>query len=207
MPNPSEPKQYAPATDRNREPILEVLQRVLPQGDILEVASGTGQHAAFFAAKLAPRRWQPSDPNPFARESIEAWRQEVGAENLLPPIEIDAAASRWSVEDREDLQIGAIANINMIHISPWICCQGLMAAAGRILPAAGILYLYGPYKQDGEHTAPSNAAFDENLQARNPEWGVRDLEAVVAEAERNGLELQEVVSMPANNLSVVFRRK
>lgn len=200
-------KQYAPATDRNRDPILQVLQTVLPAaGCILEIASGTGQHAAYFASQLSPRLWQPSDPNPFARDSIRAWSQEVGLENLLPPLDIDAAAVPWSIEAR-DLDITAIVNINMIHISPWSCCQGLMAAAGRILPIGGILYLYGPYRRNGQHTSPSNAAFDQQLQARNQQWGIRDLEAVVAEAKQNQLTLQQVIPMPANNLSVVFQQE
>ncbi len=207
-------RQYAPATERNREPILEVLLEVLPPtGTILEISSGTGEHAVYFAPRLQPRRWIPSDPNPVARESIAAWRQELPAANLYPPIALDASEARWLVEmpeavkelDLEDYPIGAIANINMIHISPWSACLGLMAGAGRILPASGILYLYGPFKQNGHHTAPSNAAFDESLQARNPEWGVRDLEAVVAAAQAENLSLRKIYPMPANNLSVVFQ--
>ena len=201
-------KQYAPATDRNREPILQVLNRVLPpEGCVLEVASGTGQHAAYFAPKLAPRQWLPSDPNPLARESTLAWRSEVQADNLLPPLQLDASTAPWPVERLFTQAINSIVNINMIHIAPWICCQGLLAGAERILPAGGVLYLYGPYRRQGEHTAPSNAAFDQQLRARNPEWGIRDLETVVDLASECRLDLQEVVEMPANNLSVIFRRR
>lgn len=206
-------RQYAPATDRNREPILKVLLEVLPPvGTILEISSGTGEHAVYFAPRLHPRRWIPSDPNPVARESIAAWRQEVPAANLYPPIALDVSEAGWSVEmlealkefDLESDPIGAIANINMIHIAPWSACLGLMAGAGRVLPAGGILYLYGPFKQNG-HTAPSNVAFDESLQARNSEWGIRDLEAVVAAAQAENLSLRKIYPMPANNLSVIFQ--
>ena len=203
-------KQYAPATQRNREVILEVLQRVLPQfGTILEVASGTGEHAVFFAPRLQPRRWLPSDANPVSRASIDAWVKEFKIENLSAPIEIDASSSIWAVEDSALLNnspITAIVNINMIHISPWSACLGLMAGAGRILPADGILYIYGPYKQGGKHTAPSNEAFDMSLRQQNPQWGVRDLDEVIAAASSQQLFLVETVQMPANNLSVVFKR-
>ncbi len=210
-------RRYAPATDRNREPILAVLQLVLPPtGTVLEVSSGTGEHAVFFAPRLAPRQWLPSDLDPGARDSIAAWREAAPAENLHAPIALDAAAPLWPVESENfrdllselDLQqhpITALVNINMIHISPWTACLGLLAAAGRILPPGGILYLYGPYQQNGQHTAPSNAAFDASLQAQNPEWGVRDLDMVVATAKIHGLALVETIAMPANNLSVVFR--
>lgn len=221
MSNRPDDRQYAPATERNREPILKVLLEVLPPtGTVLEISSGTGEHAAYFAPRLHPRRWIPSDPSPVARESIGAWREEVIAANqevivanLYPPIALDASQARWRVEmpealeefDLENDPIGAIANINMIHIAPWSACLGLMAGAGRILPAGGILYLYGPFKQNGQHTAPSNVAFDESLQMRNPEWGVRDLEVVIAAAQAENLSLRKIYLMPANNLSVVFQ--
>ncbi|MGB3312037.1 MAG: DUF938 domain-containing protein [Nodosilinea sp.] len=217
MSTPPDARRYAPATERNREPILAVLQRVLPPtGTVLEVSSGTGEHAVFFAPRLAPRQWLPSDLDPFARDSIAAWQAATPAVNLHPPLALDAAAPLWPIESENlqdalpglDLQrhpITALVNINMIHISPWSACLGLLAGAGRILPPGGILYLYGPYKQNGQHTAPSNAAFDASLQAQNPEWGVRDLEAVVAAAKAHELALVETIAMPANNLSVVFR--
>jgi hypothetical protein len=211
-------RQYAPATQRNREPILEVLLQVLPAtGTVLEISSGTGEHAAFFAPRLQPRQWVPSDPNPLACDSIAAWRDFCPAENLYSPIALDVRDPVWAIEQEplpEPLQpldwqrhpLRAIANINMIHIAPWSACLGLMAGAGRLLPPDGILYLYGPFKQGGEHTAPSNAAFDHSLKAQDPEWGVRNLEDVVAVAQRHNLSLVSTYVMPANNLSVVFRR-
>ncbi|MEA5575728.1 class I SAM-dependent methyltransferase [Anabaena sp. UHCC 0451] len=201
-------KQFAPATQRNREAILEVLLQVLPiNGTILEIASGTGEHAVFFAPHLAPRKWLPSDPNPLLRESITAWTAEFKSDYLYPPLDLDAQLPVWPVEKDKltDSPIIAIVNINMIHISPWSACLGLMAGAGRILPPGGILYLYGPYKQNGEHTAPSNLAFDESLQLQNPEWGVRNLEDVITAAKAENLTLLKTYQMPANNLSVVFK--
>ncbi len=199
-------RQYAPATERNREFILEVLQRVLPTtGNILEIASGTGEHAIFFSPRLQPRQWFPSDPNPMLRESIAAWQKHSPSDNLHPPLNIDARESIWAVE-KEGIEIAAIVNINMIHISSWSTCLGLIAGAGRLLPQDGVLYLYGPYKLGGEHTAPSNMAFDESLRLQNSEWGVRNLEDVVAVAEKEGLKFVEKVQMPANNLSVVFQK-
>ncbi len=197
-------QQYAPATQRNRQPILEVLRRVLPaNGNILEIASGTGEHAAFFAPLLSPRQWIPSDPDAFLRESIEAWRQACPSDNLQPPLDIDAREPFWQVEAK-GIAIAAIININMIHITPWSACLGLMAGAGRLLKVGGILYLYGPYQQGGTHTAPSNRGFDETLRHQNAQWGVRHLEDVITAAEQQGLTLLETVPMPANNLSVVF---
>jgi hypothetical protein len=215
----SDARQSAPATQRNREPILNVLRQVLPpEGTILEISSGTGEHAIFFAPQLAPRLWLPSDPNPQARASIAAWRQQSSATNLYLPIALDVHAPVWAVEQTplpDELQgldlrqnpIRAIVNINMIHISPWSATLGLMAGAARLLPGGGVLYLYGPYRREGEHTAPSNAAFDQSLRMQNPEWGVRDLEAVVEVAEAAGLSCVSIWEMPANNLSVVFRKR
>lgn len=199
-------KQYAPATQRNREPILQVLQKILPPtGNILEISSGTGEHAVYFAPRLVPRIWIPSEPQLYLRESIAAWREDFLCDYLAPPIEIDATDDYWVVETQK-VEIAAIVNINMIHIAPWSACLGLMAGAGRILPNGGILYLYGPYKQGGKHTAPSNEAFDESLQSHNQSWGVRNLEDVINVALEQGLELVEVIEMPANNLSVVFQK-
>jgi Protein of unknown function (DUF938) len=206
-------RRYAPATQRNREPILELLQQVLPPtGTILEISSGTGEHSIFMAPQLAPRYWLPSDPNPDARASIAAWQQSAPCDNIYPPIDLDASSSQWLVESRNlpkcDLQqhpITAIVNINMIHIAPRSAYLGLLAGAKRILPIGGILYLYGPFKQGGVHTAPSNAAFDASLQSQNPQWGVRDLEEIATVAQSHHLELQKVYPMPANNLSVVFK--
>lgn len=210
-------RQHAPATQRNRQPILAVLQRVLPPtGVVLEIASGTGEHAVFFAPQLAPRDWLPSDANPQVLHSIQAWRAHESAPNLYPPILLDATADPWPVESGEPLspirntvdspKITAIVAINMIHISPWASCLGLMAGAKRILPIGGVVYLYGPFHRNGQHTSPSNMAFDQSLRSRNPNWGVRHLEEVVTVAQRHGLILQDIIDMPANNLSVVFER-
>jgi len=197
-------RRYAPATERNREPILTVLRQVLPPtGTILEISSGTGEHAVCMAPHLAPRYWLPSDPNPDARASIAAWQQSASCDNIYPPIDLDASSSEWLVESREP--ITAIVNINMIHIAPKSAYLGLFAGAKRVLPIDGILYLYGPFKQAGVHTAPSNAAFDESLRSQNPAWGVRDLEEITAVAASHNLSLQQVYPMPANNLSVVFK--
>ncbi|MEO1519418.1 MAG: DUF938 domain-containing protein [Cyanobacteria bacterium J06633_2] len=213
-------RQYAPATERNKHVILDVLQQVLPDtGTVLEIASGTGEHAIFFAPALAPRSWIPSDPNPIARASIDAWRQHYPCDTLAGAIALDVCDTPWPVElpnntdqlptslhpiDPIQQPITAIVTINMIHISPWAACCGLMAGAGRILPSEGVLYVYGPFKENGHHTASSNAAFDQSLRSRNPEWGVRDLEAVIAEAERHDLRHHSTIPMPANNRSAVF---
>ena len=211
-------RQFAPATQRNREPILAILQRILPPtGTVLEISSGTGEHAIFFAPALHPRQWLPSDPDPIARASVTAWSHECPTENLHPPLTIDAREAVWAIEqpevrdglatlDLEQHPIQAIANINMIHISPWAACLGLMAGAERLLPSGSILYLYGPFKQNGQHTAPSNEAFDASLRWQNPQWGVRDLEEVAAIAQSHQLALTEVVPMPANNFSVIFHK-
>ncbi len=195
-------KRHAPATERNREPLLAVLREVLPtSGRVLEVASGTGQHAAWFARALPHLVWQPTDVDAESLESIEAWRTEEGPPNLLPPRRLDAGAESWP-ETATDV----ILNVNMIHIAPWTACQGLMRGAGRVLPPGGLLVLYGPYFVEGRDTAPSNLEFDASLRARNPAWGVRSLEAVTAEAALHGLERERVVDMPSNNLTVVFRK-
>jgi SAM-dependent methyltransferase len=194
-------KQHAPAAERNRDPILAVLRRVLPARPgalVLEVASGSGQHALHFAAALPHLRWQPSDQDPVARDSVAAWRAEAGLDNLLPPLFLDVRGP-WPVAAAD-----AIFCANMIHISPWACTLALLSGAAAVLPPGSPLVLYGPYRRGGAHTAPSNAAFDASLRARDPAWGVRDLEEVVAQAR--GFALDEVVEMPANNLTVVLRR-
>lgn len=199
-------KRYAIATQRNREPILKVLQKVLPSpGNILEIASGTGEHAVFFASQLQGCQWYPSDRDSALRDSIEAWSEECPTANLHPPLDIDASSQPWLIETA-DISIDAIVNINMIHIAPFAACEGLMAGAGRILPQDGILYLYGPYKREGKHTSASNEAFDRSLREHNPQWGVRQLEDVIAVAKKANLVLQDVIAMPANNLSVIFSK-
>ncbi|MEN9230589.1 MAG: DUF938 domain-containing protein [Thermostichus sp. DG02_5_bins_236] len=204
-----ESRRYAPATLRNRDPILKVLKQVLPsRGTVLEIGSGTGEHAIYFAPRLPHCIWQPSEPDPELLRSIQAWQQEFPAANLRPPMALDTRDPIWPVETSSpDPPMTAMVSINMIHISPWASCLGLMAGAARVLPPDGILYLYGPFRCQGEDMAPSNAQFDAGLRAQNPEWGVRDLEKVVEVAAKKGLVLQEVIPMPANNLSVVFRRK
>ena len=193
--------RIAPAADRNKGPILEVLQRVLPSsGLVLEIASGTGQHAVHFARGLPAIEWQPSDPDPASRESIAAWSAKAALPNLRPVLELDVRASHWPVE-----RAAAIVCINMIHISPAASTVGLLDGAARVLPAGGVLVLYGPYKRGGAHTAPSNESFDMQLRSQNPEWGVRDLEWVQDLARERGLAFGETVQMPANNLCVVFR--
>jgi SAM-dependent methyltransferase len=196
------PRRRSPAAQRNREPILEVLRKHLPErGMLLEIASGTGEHAAYFAAAFPDLLVQPSDPDPAALASIEEGRVEEGPPNLLRPLALDASAGAWPVEAAD-----AILCVNMVHISPWPATEGLMRGAGRLLAPGAPLVLYGPYRRAGVPTAPSNEAFDQSLRARNPEWGLRDLEAVAAEAARHGLRLERVVEMPANNLTLVFRR-
>ena len=203
-------RRYAPATNRNREPILEVLRQILPPtGTVLEISSGSGEHCIFFAPQLALRYWLPSDFSPDARASITAWQQcSETCDRLYSPIELDASRDQWLVESAHyDLKepITAIVNINMIHIAPKSACLGLFAGAQRILPVGGILYLYGPFMQGGVHTSDSNAAFDESLKLQNPEWGIRDLEDVTNIAESHNLILKKIFPMPANNFSVVFQ--
>jgi SAM-dependent methyltransferase len=202
MSETSDRRLYFPHVARNREPILEILQRVLPrEGLVLEIASGGGEHAAYFASNLPGLRWQPTDANSEMFESIAAHRAAIGVANLLLPLHLDVTSARWPVE-RAD----AMVSCNMIHIAPWAATEGLIAGAGRTLPRGGPLYLYGPYKIDGRHTAPSNQDFDARLRAQNPLWGVRDLTNVSDLAKRYGLARSETVPMPANNLSVIFRR-
>ena len=198
-----EDAQTSPSVARNRDPILAVLRRVLPQpGTVLEIASGTGEHALYLAANLPGAIWQPTDRDPDALRSVAAHRAAAALPNLLPPVRLDASGPTWPVEAAD-----AIVAINMIHIAPWAAAQGLMAGAGRVLPPGGVLYLYGPFREHGQHTAPSNAAFDASLKARDPEWGVRDIEAVTDLAGTHGLDFGERVAMPANNLSLIFRKR
>ena len=199
-------RQYAPATERNREPILKILSEVVASdSNILEIASGTGEHALFFASKLQSCRWIPSDINPISRESIIAWKNINPIDNLDLPLSIDVTNADWQHQVMNQ-DINVVLNINMIHISPWSACLGLMAGAGQLLPPGGTLFLYGPYKRNQRHTAPSNANFDRSLRDRNPQWGIRDLETVIKVATKNNLKLTKVIDMPANNLSVVFSR-
>lgn len=195
--------QVSPATSRNRAPILAVLRNCLPaRGLVLEIAAGAGEHAVFNAAALPALQWQPADLDPTSLASIESWRRHAGLPNLLPPVRLDAAQpDSWPLAHAD-----AIVNINMLHISPWEASCGLMAGAGRLLPAGGVLYLYGPFIEPGIATAASNLAFDASLRGRNPAWGLRRLEEVSALAAAHGLSLAERIAMPANNLSLIFRK-
>ena len=191
------------AVARNRDPILAVLQRFLPaRGFILEIASGTGEHAVHFARGLSGVTWQPSDPDVESLASIAAHRAAMKLPNLLPPLELDVTAAQWPVTKAD-----AMVAINMIHIAPWAASEGLMAGAERLLSPGGVLYLYGPYKEKSVPTAPSNEAFDRSLRMRDPSWGVRDLDEVIALANGHSLNFAERIAMPSNNLSVIFRRR
>jgi len=195
-------KLGSPAANRNRGPILAVLARVLPtEGTVLEIASGSGQHVVFFADALPALRFVPSDPDPSARDSIEAHRAEAGLANVEAALALDVRETPWPIATCD-----AVVAINMVHISPWEATLALLDGAAARLPAGGPLVLYGPYRVGGVHTAESNARFDEGLRARDPAWGVRDLEAVLAAAAERGLVESERVAMPANNLTVVLRR-
>lgn len=196
---------HAPATLRNRAPILAVLNKVLPaQGLLLEIASGTGEHAAFMAPQLSGWTWQPSDLSAGALEDIDSYAAESGCERIRPAIVLDVTAETWPV-DRADAMLCS----NMIHIAPWEAAEGLFAGAARTLSPNAPLVLYGPFRRHGEHTAPSNAEFDSVfLRQRNPAWGVRCLDSeVLPLAEHNAFSLDEIVEMPAHNLTVIFRRE
>lgn len=196
-------RRSAPAALRNREPIAEVLREWLPlSGLILEIASGTGEHASYFAERFPTLEWQPSDVHSDALSSIEAWQRESGLANLRPPVVLDAASADWPV-DRAD----ALLSINMVHISPWASALGLIDGAARLLPAGAPLILYGPWIQADVATAPSNLDFDADLKRRDPQWGLRRVEDFAAAAEVRGLQLVETRAMPANNLMLLWRRR
>jgi len=195
-------KRHAPAAERNREPIADVLRQVLPDsGLMLEVASGTGQHAAWFAGAFPDLMWRPSDPDPGSLASIAAWREEAALPNLLAPVRLDAQAWPWPVE-RAD----AILCVNMVHISPWAATLGLLRGAAALLRPSAPLILYGPYRRADAVTAPSNEAFDLSLKSRDPLWGLRNLDDVSGAAEAQGLRFERLFEMPANNLTLVYRR-
>lgn len=208
-------RQYSPAFQRNCDPILAVIKQALPtQGTILEIASGTGEHAAFLAQHCPHHHWLPSDVAQPQLASITAWRKYYQLANLYQPILIDVLQQDWpeTVEQtvrQSELSLTdviAIVNINMIHIAPWEATLGLLSGAARLLSPQGLLYLYGPFLQSGQANAPSNLAFDQSLRSRDPEWGIRSLDDVVNAAAQNGLVLEKTVDMPANNLSVVWRQ-
>ena len=194
----------SPASVRNAEPILHILRAHLPKsGRVLEIAAGSGQHAVTFSSALPGLEWTPSDPSPDARASIAAWAAQSGSDNLQPPLALDCMNEATWPEGPFD----AVLCINMIHISPWAATEGLMKLAERVLPRpGGLLYLYGPYREAEVPLAPSNQAFDASLKARDPAWGLRDRDAVVALARSHGLALTLRTEMPANNISLLFRR-
>ena len=194
---------FAAPADRNKDPILEVLARVLPRdGLVLEIGSGTGQHVVHFAKTLTHLTWQPSDPDADFRGSIALWTALEKLPNVHAPLDLDVRRHPWPLA-RAD----AVISINMIHVAPWAAAQALIDGAKQVLPGGGLLFLYGPFSRAGRHTSAGNEAFDADLRARNPDWGVRDLESVVRLAGEAGMELSEIVEMPANNLSVVFRKR
>lgn len=195
-------KRHAPATSRNREPIAAVLAEELPQrGLLLEIASGSGEHAVFFSRLFSGLLWQPSDPDPVALASIAAWREEAGPANLAAPLLLDARGGDWPIRAAD-----AMLCVNMIHISPWEATEGLFAGATRLLPRGGPLLIYGPFMESDVETAPSNLAFDAGLRAQDAAWGLRDLAEVDLLAQRLGLARVRRVAMPANNLMLVYRR-
>jgi cyclopropane fatty-acyl-phospholipid synthase-like methyltransferase len=203
-PHPSD-KRHAPAALRNREPIREVLKRVMPEtGTVLEIGSGSGEHAVYFASAFPGVAWHATDADPTCVASVDAWAAEANLTNLQRAIRLDATASPWpsDVPDAVDVLFSA----NVIHIAPWKVAEGLIAGAGRIVKAGGALVLYGPFKINGEHTAPSNAAFDASLKHMDGSFGVRDLADVTAEAAKYGFSLTERHAMPANNFSLIFRK-
>lgn len=192
-----------PAAERNKGPILDVLREFLSaSGLILEVASGTGQHVVHFASALPGLTWQPTDPDPEFRDSIAARIQSAERENVRDPLDLDVLKSPWPVT-----RVEGIVCINMIHVAPWEAARALLKGAGELLAHGGTIVLYGPYRRFGAHTAPSNEAFDTRLRAQNPDWGIRDLEDVEELASLAGLVLKEIIDMPANNLSLVFRAR
>ena len=200
-------RRFSEATSRNREPLLEALRRILPsKGLVLEIGSGTGEHAVFLGARLPDLVFQPSDPDPLSRESISAWIASSGANNVLPPLELRSETARADDLGDRRAEVRAVMAVNVIHISPWTCCLGLLRLAAELLPDGAPLALYGPFRRGGRHTAASNQAFDEMLRARDPAWGVRDLDEVATAAVEQGFSRPECIEMPANNLVVVFRK-
>ena len=195
-------RRYAPSAARNRDAILMILTSHLPEyGRVLEVASGSGEHTMHIAAAHPKLTFQPSDPDPDGRASIDAWTHHLGLTNVAPAIELEVTKSV-----SPSIKADVVICINMIHIAPWSATVGLMRNAAKVLPTGGLVYLYGPYRRNGEHTSPSNAAFDADLNARNPAWGIRDLEAVATLAIDHGFSASNIEAMPANNLSLFLRR-
>lgn len=198
-----DPRDTSISADRNKQPILDVLTRVLPPtGFVLELGSGTGQHVSHFAMALPSLVFQPSEKDVLRHASIAAWSAESRLSNVRPPIAIDVTQLPWPVEEAD-----AIVCINVIHISPWEATLALMAGAAKLLPAGGVLVTYGPYMRGGEHTSPGNRAFDAGLRAQDPRWGLRDIDKVAEVANAEGLDLEEAVPMPAHNFTLVWRKR
>lgn len=201
---PGDLRRHAPAAQRNAEPLLSVLRAVLPAaGTVLEIAAGTGQHAVYFARALPALRWLPSDPDPTMRASIAAWRAAEGPDNLAEPLDLDAgdSAALWPAA------ADAVLCVNMFHIAPWSAALGALGGAARLLPPDAPFVVYGPFMRDGRHTSDGNAAFDADLKRRNPAWGLRDVADTAAAAAARGLTLDRIDDMPANNLTLTFRRR
>lgn len=201
---PNDPRLHAPAAQRNAEPLLAVLRAVLPAaGTLLEIAAGSGQHAVYFARALPTLRWLPSDPDPAMRASIAAWRAAEGPDNLTEPLDLDASdpGAPWPAA------ADAVLCVNMFHIAPWSAAVGALDGAARVLPPDAPFVVYGPFMRDGRHTSEGNAAFDADLKLRNPAWGLRDVSDTAAAAAARGLALDRIDDMPANNLTLTFRRR
>ncbi|MFC4346777.1 DUF938 domain-containing protein [Kordiimonas lipolytica] len=202
----SDARLHAPATARNRDVILDVLKAHLPEtGSLLEIAAGTGEHAAHIAPQFPNLHWQPTDIDPRHLDSIDAWREHVGRGNILRARHFNLLEGDWPIDHLPEPLIAVMA-ANLIHISPWEVSEALVSGAGQVLDTGGTLYLYGPYKREGAHTSESNEAFDTSLKERDPSWGVRDMEAVVELARDAGFGAPDIIPMPANNFSLVFKK-
>jgi hypothetical protein len=195
-------RRYAPATARNRDPLLQVLKSLLPRtGTILEIASGTGEHACYFAPVFGEAIWQPTDTDESAMASINAHRQADAPANLAPPLHLDVMQAEWPVSAAD-----AVLCVNMVHISPWACCENLFRGCANVLSPGAPLVLYGPFKREGAHTAPSNAEFDQTLRRQNAEWGIRDMGEIAEAGKIRGLALEDPIAMPSNNFCLVLRQ-
>jgi cyclopropane fatty-acyl-phospholipid synthase-like methyltransferase len=195
-------RRYAPSSARNRDPLLQVLKSLLPQtGTILEIASGTGEHACYFAPAFGTAIWQPTDADESAIASIKAHRQADAPANLAPPLHLNVMEPEWHVGS-----VDAVLCVNMVHIAPWACCENLLQGCAHVLSPGAPLVLYGPFKQDGAHTAPSNAEFDQTLREQNAEWGIRDIAEIAEAGKARGLTVEDPIAMPSNNLCVILRQ-
>jgi len=200
---PDDLRLQAPAAQRNRDLIADVLAKTIrPDGLILELASGSGEHCLRFAERFPGAVLQPSDPSPRARASIDAWAQSSGLTNIRPALDLDASLAAWPLESAD-----AMICINMIHIAPWEATLGLFKGAATYLTHAGTLFTYGPYMRDGAHTSDGNRSFDADLRAENPRWGIRSIEALTEVAQDNGISAPEIVAMPSNNFCLIFKKR